>query len=129
MITRDTDKYLAVINRAYSMLGTKTGYSGKIDGGEEPTMGFMVAIRELKSYDKLQDVMVGELTGLLEEAIKELAIQDLYIGSFIDPDDGKVSFEVSINVMDFDTAISWGKKGNQKYIYDVVNEANISVND
>lgn len=129
MIAIDVNKCLAVINRAYSMLGVKKGYSGKIDGGEEPTMGFMVAIRPLAIFDNLMSVSTGELWGLLEKALNELEIQDLYIGSFINPDTGKVYFEVSINVLDFETAINWGKKCNQNYIYDVVNETNIPVNE
>ena len=129
MITIEIDKCLAVINRAYSMLGFKNGYSGKIDGGEEPTMGFMVAIRELATFDNLMSVSTGSLWRLLEKALNEIIIEDLYIGSFVSPDTGKVSFEVSVNLMDFDTAIKWGKECNQKYIYDVVNEALIPVNE
>lgn len=129
MITRDTDKYLALVNKAYSMLGVANGYSGNIETGKEPTIGFMVAIRTLAEYDHLQDVMVGSISEKLKEVVEELAVKDLFIGSFRDVDNGKIYFEIAVNILDFDTAIEWGKKNGQKYIYDVTNDCNIPVNE
>jgi hypothetical protein len=125
----DINPYLAALNAAYTMLGYSDGYSGKIGTLETPTKGFMVAIKEIASYSYLSDVNVGEMWPKLEKICADTEIQDLYIGSFKDPDTKIIYFEVSVNLFDFDTAISWAKKNNQKYIYDVVNNCNILVND
>lgn len=123
----EVDVFHAALNAAYTMLGYANGYSAKLGTLEIPKQGFMVALRTLGIYEHLQDVNIGQMRQK-EYLIDELNIEDLYIGSFRDPDDGKYFFELSVNLLDFDTAIKWGKKNNQRYIYDVTNNCNIAIN-
>jgi hypothetical protein len=122
----DPGKYLMALNAAYSMLA-KGGYSAKLDTLEEPTEGYMVAIKTLGIYPNISSVNVHTMTWILREEAEKLDSSLLYIGSWLNPETGQSFFEISLNIDNLDKALNIGKIHDQKYIWDVVNKELIKV--
>ena len=118
--------YLAVVNAAYSMV-RYGGYSAKIETLEEPVKGYMVAVETLKIYPNISSVNAHEVSGILREETKNLDLDNIYIGSFQDPDTKEVMFEISVNIEDYEDALILGEANKQTYIWDVENEKNIKL--
>lgn len=121
-----TNNYLMALNGAYSMC-KYGGYSAKLTTLEEPTEGYMVAIKTLKIYPNISSVNVHEMTTTLREFCQHLDNDLLYIGSWVNPETNEVYFEVSINIDDLEKAKNIGGIHNQEYIWDVVNKQNIKL--
>ena len=118
--------YLAAVNAAYSMV-KYGGYSAKIETLEEPVKGYMVTVKTLKIYPNISSVNAHEVSSILREETKNLDLDNIYIGSFQDPDTKEVMFEISVNIEDYEEALIAGDTNKQKYIWDVENKENIKL--
>ena len=128
MRAQSVNKYLSALNCAYTILGYSDGYSGKIDTLDKPVEGYMVSIYSLGIFPNLSEVRIFDMVPILRNYCDSYSIPDeLYIGSWRNPDNKEVHFEVSVNLLTLDEAILLGKEYNQKYIYDVVNKCNIKL--
>ena len=89
--------------------------------------GYMVTVKTLKIYPNISSVNAHEVSGILREETKNLDLDNIYIGSFQDPDTKEVMFEISVNIEDYEEALIAGDTNKQKYIWDVENKENIKL--
>ena len=78
---------------------------------EKPTSGYMVGVKSFGS----------DLAEMLNYELED----NEYYGSWINPHNEEMEFDISINIMDLNEAIEIGNKHNQISIYDLDNDCSI----
>lgn len=102
------------------------GLSVRLTNGSEPISGFMVSRKGFGAIVDAKDFFNPEkgkkaLSDYMKKHKEKLSTGKDYLGIWHNKDNGKVYFDVSMNIKDRQSAIDAGKANDQISIWDVVN--------
>lgn len=114
-----------VLDSIIDRVSKQGGLSVKIESGNEPVVGYMVAkvgYSEIVPADQFYDIETGRkaIADYLWK-YRDLFGDSSYLGLWHDQASGQVYFDISDNITDRDEAIRAGVERNQIAIWDIVN--------
>jgi hypothetical protein len=105
-------------------LGLTGGFSYNITTGEStPSNGYMVSLHGYEMVIPSDIFHAKDIRDYVSNNAAQLYREDLFMGGWIKDD--KVYLDVSVNILDLETAVYTGMVNNQQSIYDVVNKISL----
>ena len=110
---------------------TGGGISINIKSGKEPKTGYMVAVHSERAvWISASDAKNPEKRKSIMQKFKDdnmdvLSEKDNFFGTWLDPDTGEISLDISKCIADRDEAVRYASSHNEKAIWDVENMESI----
>jgi len=107
------------------------GISINIKTGKEPKSGYMVAVHSERAvWISASDAKNPQTRKSIMQKFKDnnmdvLSEKDNYFGTWLDPETGEISLDISKCISDRDEAVRYAAEHNEKAIWDVENMENI----
>ena len=108
------------------------GMSVHVKTGKEPKSGYMVAAHADRSRwisakeARDPDTREAAIRKFMKDNADLLSQKDNYLGTWLDPDTGMISLDISTCMSDKNAAIDYAREHNEKAIWDIGNAENIS---
>jgi hypothetical protein len=117
-----SERLYSISNPIYKQTIENQGCSMNLDG-LKPVTGYMVSFRGKEQKINVLDFNAGHVDSFIRSNLDLLHNRNNFVGTWIDND--IVYLDLSLNILDKDTALVWGKANGQICIWDVKNKVEI----
>ena len=115
-----------VVNNVYTETLANQGYSTDLTG-KKPTSGYMVSVPNHEKVVPLDNFNANAIQKYISSNRADLEELEAFLGTWVN--EGKVYFDVSVNIGDLQEALELGKKYKQLAIFDLSNFSEIKISE